>query len=208
MAQPTWADFAQLVQGFTSMGQALRQSQELNAQTVHAMHVITDRLANLGTSATQPTHFVAHAQPAAPTTDPCGAPHFRELRTFKGKAANVQKFLQDVRDAMQLLRAQLLLEQDRCVYLALFLKDGSPKQWYTYIVKSEAHLLQDFDAFCDVFKAHFGNPDVASDANNKLLALVQTGSAAAHASCYTELLIHVNWSEQTKIDNFYHSLKP
>ncbi|KAG5639932.1 hypothetical protein DXG03_002315 [Asterophora parasitica] len=61
--------------------------------------------------------------------------------------------------------------------------------------------------FCDAFEVHFGNPDVTGDANNKLLALVQTGSTAAHASQYTELLIHVNWSEQTKIDNFYHSLK-
>ncbi|KAG5635909.1 hypothetical protein DXG03_005147 [Asterophora parasitica] len=111
-AQPTWADFAQLVQGFTSMGQALRQSQELNTQIAHAMRAITDRLANLGTSATQPTHFVMHAQPAAPTTDPRGAPRFREPQTFKGKATDVQKFLQDVRDAVQLLRAQLPLKQD------------------------------------------------------------------------------------------------
>ncbi|KAG5640472.1 hypothetical protein DXG03_008545 [Asterophora parasitica] len=192
MAQPTWADFAQLVQGFTSMGQALRQSQELNTQSVHAMH---------------PMHFVVHAQPAVPTTDPRSAPHFRKPRTFKGKAADVQKFLQDVCDAVQLLRMQLPLKQDRCVYLASFLEDGSPKQWYTYIVKSEAHLLQDFDAFCDAFEAHFGNPNVAGDANDKLLTLIQTGSAVAHASRYTELLIHVDWSEQTKINNFYHSLK-
>ncbi|KAG5639802.1 hypothetical protein DXG03_003422, partial [Asterophora parasitica] len=65
----------------------------------------------------------------------------------------------------------------------------------------------DFDMFCDAFEAHFGNPDVASNANDKLLTLVQTGSAAAHALQYTKLLIHVNWSKQTKIDNFYHSLK-
>ncbi|KAG5635796.1 hypothetical protein DXG03_005239, partial [Asterophora parasitica] len=65
----------------------------------------------------------------------------------------------------------------------------------------------DFDAFCEAFEAHFGNPNIAGDANDKLLTLVQTGSAAAHASQYTELLIHVDWSEQMKIDNFYHSLK-
>ncbi|KAG5634096.1 hypothetical protein DXG03_006309, partial [Asterophora parasitica] len=65
----------------------------------------------------------------------------------------------------------------------------------------------DFDAFCKAFEAHFSNPDVTGDANDKLLALVQTGSTAAHASRYTELLIHVDWSKQTKIDNFYRSLK-
>ncbi|KAG5639933.1 hypothetical protein DXG03_002316 [Asterophora parasitica] len=112
MAQPTWADFAQLVQGFTSMGQALRQSQKLNTQTMHAMHAITDRLANLGTLATQSMHFVAYAQLAAPTTDPRSAPCFCKLRTFKGKATDVQKFLQNIRDAVQLLCVQLLLEQD------------------------------------------------------------------------------------------------
>ncbi|KAG5639922.1 hypothetical protein DXG03_002361, partial [Asterophora parasitica] len=210
MAQPTWADFAQLVQGFTSMGQALWQSQELNAQTTHAMHVITDRLAQLGTTAVQPTPFITPTQPVAPSvpiTDPRGALCFCKPRPFKGKAANVPKFLQDVCDAVQLLCTQLPLEEDCCIYMASFLEDGSPKQWYTYVKKSKTHLLQDFNAFCKAFEAHFGNPNITGDANDKLLTLVQTGSAATHASQYTELLIHVNWSEQTKIDNFYCSLK-
>ncbi|KAG5633045.1 hypothetical protein DXG03_008701, partial [Asterophora parasitica] len=34
-----------------------------------------------------------------------------------------------------------------------------------------------------------------------------TGSTTAYAACYTKLLIHINWSEQTKISNFYHNLK-
>ncbi|KAG5640646.1 hypothetical protein DXG03_007664 [Asterophora parasitica] len=154
----------QLVQGFTSMGQALRQSQELNAQTAHAMHAITDHLAQLGTTAVQPTPFITPTQLAAPSahiTDPWGAPHFREPRPFKGKAADVPKFLQDICNMVQLSRTQLPLEEDRCVYMASFLEDRSPKQ-------------------C---------------------------SAAAHPSQYTELLIHVDWSEQMKIDNFYRSLK-
>ncbi|KAG5640257.1 hypothetical protein DXG03_009635, partial [Asterophora parasitica] len=113
----------------------------------------------------------------------------------------------DICNAVQLSHTQLLLEEDCCIYMASFLEDRSPKQWYTYVKKYKTYLLQDFDAFCEAFEAHFGNPNIAGDANNKLLTLVQTGSTAAHASRYTELLIHVNWSEQTKIDNFYHSLK-
>ncbi|KAG5639387.1 hypothetical protein DXG03_003764 [Asterophora parasitica] len=209
-AQPTWADFAQLVQGFTSMGQALRQSQELNAQTMHAMHAITDHLAQLGTMAVQPTPFIVPTQPAAPSvhiTDPWGAPHFHEPQPFKGKAADVPKFLQDICNMVQLLCTQLPLKEDCCIYMALFLEDRSPKQWYTYVKKSKTHLLQDFDTFCKAFEAHFGNPDIAGDVNVKLLALVQTSSAATHASQYTKLLIHVDWSEQMKIDNFYCSLK-
>ncbi|KAG5641633.1 hypothetical protein DXG03_004570 [Asterophora parasitica] len=142
-------------------------------------------------------------QPQGPTMAQPTWADFAQL----GKAADVPKFLQDICDAVQLSRAQLPLKEDCCVYMASFLEDGSPKQWYTYVKKSETHLLQDFDAFCKAFEAHFGNPDITGNANNKLLALVQTGSTAAHASRYTELLIHVDWSEQTKIDNFYCSLK-
>ncbi|KAG5635261.1 hypothetical protein DXG03_005463, partial [Asterophora parasitica] len=65
----------------------------------------------------------------------------------------------------------------------------------------------DFKDFCKAFKNHFSNPDVAGDANNKLLTLKQTGSAAAYTTHYTKLLIHVDWSKQTKISNFYHNLK-
>ncbi|KAG5640048.1 hypothetical protein DXG03_001533 [Asterophora parasitica] len=51
------------------------------------------------------------------------------------------------------------------------------------------------------------NSCMHSSHSRRIAVSIWPGSAAAHASRYTELLIHVDWSEQTKIDNFYHSLK-
>ncbi|KAG5640185.1 hypothetical protein DXG03_000674, partial [Asterophora parasitica] len=201
-----------ILQGFNAMGETLQQSQELNMQTVQAMRVIMEQLAHIGTSATTSPQYVMPApQPQAivPTpTNPRGASHFHKPCIFKGKATDVKQFIQDVQDAVHLSRTSLPTEFDHCVYMAMFFDDRSPKQWYTSIKIDETHLLQDFEAFCEAFENHFGNPDVASDANNKLLTLEQTGSAAAYAACYMELLVHIDWSEQTKINNFYHKLKP
>lgn len=64
-----------------------------------------------------------------------------------------------------------------------------------------------FDQFCKDFKAHFGSSNIQSKASRKINALYQTGSAATYATCYQELLVHVDWSEATQIDKFYEHLK-
>ncbi|KAG5640749.1 hypothetical protein DXG03_007313 [Asterophora parasitica] len=210
--QPTWANFNQILQGFNAMGETLRQSQELNMQTMQAMRVITEQLAHIRMSATTSPQYIMPAPQPQPIilapTNPQGASCFHKPRIFKGKAADVKQFIQDVQDAVHLLCTSLQVEFDCCVYMAMFFDDGSPKQWYISIKINKTHLLQDFEAFCKAFKNHFGNPDVAGDANNKLLTLKQTGSAAAYAAHYMELLVHIDWSEQTKINNFYRKLKP
>ncbi|KAJ3743003.1 hypothetical protein DFH05DRAFT_1461187 [Lentinula detonsa] len=59
------------------------------------------------------------------------------------------------------------------------------------------------------FKGKSTDVDTFVDAvsNAKLENLTQNGSAAAYASRYHELLVHVDWSEQSKINNFYSNLK-
>ncbi|KAK7438872.1 hypothetical protein VKT23_017799 [Stygiomarasmius scandens] len=91
--------------------------------------------------------------------------------------------------------------------MSTLLADGPPKLWYCTICLSEPHLLDSFTDFISRFKEHFGNSNLAYNTNNKLKKLVQTGSAAAYASQFSELLVHVNWTEETKIDMFYNGLE-
>jgi len=133
---------------------------------------------------------------------------FREPKPFKGKADDVPGFLLEINDAIALSRNGLPTDQDKCIYMASFFEEGAAKQWYTSVRISQTHLLDSFVDFRNEFQAHFGNPNVATSAKYKIDALSQTGSVSSYAARYFELLVHVDWSEQTKIDTFYRKLKP
>jgi len=100
------------------------------------------------------------------------------------------------------------MDQDKCIYMASFFEEGAAKQWYISVRISQTHLLDSFEDFHNEFQAHFGNPNVATSAKYKIDALSQMGSVASYAARYFKLLVHVDWSEQTKIDTFYRKLKP
>ncbi|KAF5365987.1 hypothetical protein D9758_006658 [Tetrapyrgos nigripes] len=72
---------------------------------------------------------------------------------------------------------------------------------------SEPDILNSFDEFVERFKDHFGDSNLEYNAEMKLKKLKQTGSASAYASRFSELVVHVNWSESTKINQFYTNLK-
>jgi hypothetical protein len=91
--------------------------------------------------------------------------------------------------------------------MASFFGSGSPRQWYNSVKLSQPHLLNDFSLFCQQFKSHFGNPNVASEATRKIQDLEQTGSAAAYSARFHELVVHVKWNDEVKIHFFYQNLK-
>lgn len=121
---------------------------------------------------------------------------------------DVPLFLLDIVNAISLSRGTPPTDEDKCIYMAMFFNMGPAKQWYTSVRVSQTHLLSNFEGFHAAFEQHFRNPNVATMAKNKLDKLHQTGSVAAYAAQYFELIIHVDWSEQTKIDSFYKKLKP
>jgi Retrotransposon gag protein len=139
--------------------------------------------------------------------NPRGNPRFREPFVFKGKATEVNDFLMLIKDAIHLSRKALPTEDDKCIYMATYLAEGSPRQWYTAVRLKHADTLLSFDQFCEDFKAHFGSSNIQSEASRKINVLYQTGSAATYAARYQELLVHVDWSEATQIDKFYEHLK-
>jgi hypothetical protein len=134
-------------------------------------------------------------------------PSFTAPALFKGKASDVETFIDAVLDAVELCGGTLQTEKQKCIYMSTLFADGSPKQWYRAIKINEPNFLNSFANFVSRFRDHFGDTNLAYNNTNKLKRLVQTGTAAAYASRFSELLVHVNWTEESKIDAFYNGLR-
>ncbi|KAF5339905.1 hypothetical protein D9758_015029 [Tetrapyrgos nigripes] len=159
----------------------------------------------------QPTASSSRGKdPVRPSSPPPSSsykpPSFTPPTPFKGKATDVETFIDSVQDAVELLGRTLTTDRQKCIYMATLFAEA-PKQWYRAIRTSKPELLDSFTDFITSFRAHFGESNIAYVANNKLKKLVQTGSAASYASRFLELLVHVNWTDETKIDMFYSGLK-
>ncbi|KAF5354499.1 hypothetical protein D9758_012400 [Tetrapyrgos nigripes] len=124
----------------------------------------------------------------------------------EGKATDVEVFIDSVQDAVELLGRNLAMDRQKCIYMATLFAEAL-KQWYCAIRSSQPDLLDSFTNFIASFQTHFGKSNLAYLANNKLKKLVQTRLAGSYTSHYLELFIHVNWTEDRRIDNFYNGLK-
>ncbi|RXW13331.1 hypothetical protein EST38_g12525 [Candolleomyces aberdarensis] len=125
------------------------------------------------------------ASGSAPSTSGgSGAPKFREPRVFNGRADQVDGFLREIENAMYLQRRSLTTDRDRVLYMGSFLGDGFPR-----------------------FRQHFEQSDQYADALRKLGELKQTGSAAAFTSRFLELTARLDWTDQTKIQEYWNRLK-
>ncbi|KAF5362750.1 hypothetical protein D9758_011704 [Tetrapyrgos nigripes] len=145
--------------------------------------------------------------PATTSTDSTKPPTFTPPSLFKGKVTEVEMFIHSVKDAVELLGATLPTDRKKGIYMGMHMAD-SAKQWYNSIRINEDHLLDSFADFIETFRKHFGDSNLAYNSARKLKALTQTGSTAAYAARFKELLIHVTWSEESKVDQFYEGLRP
>ncbi|KAF5375627.1 hypothetical protein D9757_008526 [Collybiopsis confluens] len=160
-------------------------------------------LISQGSAAPQPPP-PAPAPAAAPVpvavTSQGKPPSFEKPDRFKGKSSEVETFVDAIQDAIELQGNSLATERSKCIYMSTFL-ENSPKQWYRGIKKSHPHLLDNFSLFLKAFIDHFGDSNLAYNATGKLEKLTQTGSAAAYAAKFRELLVYVNWTEESKINH-------
>ncbi|KAJ3531721.1 hypothetical protein NMY22_g8032 [Coprinellus aureogranulatus] len=87
--------------------------------------------------------------------------------------------------------------------------DGSPGSWYrtVEIRNRETGLLDNYPAFVTAFRKHFETPDLYADALRKLQDLMQTDSAATFTSRFEELSARLDWTDQTKIEEYWRRLK-
>ena len=210
---PTWNNFGDLLNQFHTLSMSVQETQRTSLQMVQIISNLVACVAAVPVVQQPPplttipsVQHSIHAPEgqANPQTMAC----FRKPKPFKGKADDVPSFILEINDAIALSRNALPTDQDKCIYMASFFEEGAAKQWYISVHISQTHLLDSFEDFCNEFQAHFGNPNVATSAKYKIDVLSQTGSVASYVVHYFELLVHVDWSKQTKIDTFYRKLKP
>lgn len=189
---------------------ALASVDRTQRQMGAAFEAITQQLLALNTAAQPPVPQPATAPVPPPVPTPAavrGTPRFKEPFVFGGSAAEVEPWIDEISNAVYLQRATLPDDYDRAIYLAGYLKQGSPKSWYYGIKSSNPDLLYDFDALLANFRAHFGDSDVSATALRKLKDLKQTGACSTYASKTRELHQHLNLNDFTKSDYFYNGLK-
>ncbi|KAF5344310.1 hypothetical protein D9757_014030 [Collybiopsis confluens] len=162
-----------------------------------------DEVQKLSSLMTRGSTVVPPPQPPAPAPAPTSVPvavtagkppSFEKPDRFKGKSSEVETFVDAIQDAVELQGNSLTTERSKCIYMSTFL-ENSPKQWYRGIKKSHPLLLESFPLFIKAFIDHFGDSNLAYNATGKLEKLTQTGSAAAYAARFRELLVYVNWTE-------------
>lgn len=138
-----------------------------------------------------------------------GAPKHREPRVFNGRTDQLDAFLREVNNAIYLQRRSLPTDRDRTIYFGFYLGDGAPSSWYRAIELDpiKSYLLDDYEAFINAFKERFQDPDQYVSAIRKMRKLKQTGSCAVFTNQFSELLAELDWTEQTKIQEYYDRLK-
>ncbi|KAJ2936128.1 hypothetical protein H1R20_g962, partial [Candolleomyces eurysporus] len=143
------------------------------------------------------------------STGGSSAPKFREPRVFNGRADQVDGFLREIENTIFLQCRSLSTDRDRVLYMGTFLGDGSPGIWYHTVQLNNAAtgLLDNYPGFVNAFQQHFEQSDHYADALRKLGDLKQTGSAAAFTSRFLELTAWLDWTDQTKIQEYWNRLK-
>ncbi|KAJ3965156.1 hypothetical protein EV361DRAFT_873425 [Lentinula raphanica] len=102
---------------------------------------ITERINELANivSASAQTPAVPPHPSTPPSTTPAmfnaapRSPKFKEPTVFDGKGSKVEGFIQEISDALTLLRNTYTSGQDKCLYMASYLGDGTPREWYKSI---------------------------------------------------------------------------
>ena len=203
LQQPqSWQEaMANMLNGFGTWVLNANQSQAATTTTMQALAVQINVLA---TQAPMTIHSVS----AAPSsTAPSSSIRIKEPRQFTGKASDVKAFLDKITDYMYLQCRQIMTNYEQSLLFSLYLANGNPKSWYQVICNSSPEKLNDFNSLVEDFHHHFSDSDLKSTAYHKIKALCQTGSCAAYASRFCELVVYLDWTDKSKIAAFKEGLK-
>ena len=132
----------------------------------------------------------------------------RNPRMFSGKHEEVTPFLSEVNRIIQFNAVSFPSDNHKVLFLALYLKDGIPVEWFNHLESHASPLLHNWPRFLAEFRTKFADPRLIQTAEYKLDQLVQTGSAHSYLTHFIELSSHLDMTEQTKISRFMKGLKP
>lgn len=131
----------------------------------------------------------------------------KEPSTFTGKVSDVISFISEMRQRFDYNPASYPTDLHKCMYFGSYLGSGAPKQWYQGSCEADPTFLHNFDAFVDAFKRHFGDSDLQGTVRRQLQALRQIGSTSTYAARFRELIVHLELTEQSKVEVFWAGLK-
>jgi hypothetical protein len=132
----------------------------------------------------------------------------RNPRVFNGKHEEVVPFLSEVQRIVEFHPVSFPDDHRKILFVALYLKDGIPIEWFNHLESAQSPLLHDWTGFVVEFRKKFADPRLSSTADQRLDKLKQTGSAHAYLTRFVEISSHLDMTEQTKINRFMRGLKP
>jgi Retrotransposon gag protein len=132
----------------------------------------------------------------------------RDPRLFSGKHEEVVPFLSEVQRIIEFHPSSFPDDHRKVLFVALYLKDGIPVEWFNHLETTQSPLLFNWIAFLDEFRKKFADPRLSSSADQRLDKLKQTGSAHSYLTRFVEISSHLDMTEQTKINRFMRGLKP
>lgn len=132
----------------------------------------------------------------------------RNPRMFSSKHEEVTPFLSEVNRIIQFNAVSFPTDNHKVIFLALYLKDGIPVEWFNHLESHNSPLLHNWPRFITEFKNKFADPRLIQSAEYKLDRLVQTSSAHSYLTHFIEISSHLDMTEQTKISRFMKGLKP
>ncbi|KAK1221279.1 hypothetical protein PQX77_015909, partial [Marasmius sp. AFHP31] len=183
---------------YRAMERAFEQMQKTVSEQRDLINQLTEQMIAINT---------AHAQPPPPPPPPPppvtvstssnpGKPTFKEPIVFKDS----------VEDGIELQASMLPTPRHHCIYVAGYFGDAG-RIWWRGIKNNNPALLDDFNAFKKAFRNHFGDKNLSYNAKLKIENLYQTSTAANYIARYKELVVYVDWSDASKIDQLYKNLK-
>ena len=102
----------------------------------------------------------------------------RNPRMFTGKHEEVTPFLSKVNHIIQFNVVSFPTDNHKVIFLALYLQDGIPVEWFNHLEKAGSPLLHNWSRFVDKFKKKFSDPRLIQTAEHKLVQLVQPSPPA------------------------------
>ena len=195
LAQPAYVHDLTRMLGFMNKSQVHFQE-----QITQAITVLTSSQAALASS----QGAVSDSQAM------CGSStvKLRNPCTFNGRHEEVVPFLSEVQRIIKFHLASFPDNHQKVLFIALYLKDGIPVEWFNHLESTHSPILYNWAGFMTKFQKKFADPQLSSTADQKLEKLKQTGSAHAYLTCFVELSSHLKMTKQMKINRFMKGLKP
>ncbi|QRW21043.1 Transposon Tf2-1 polyprotein [Rhizoctonia solani] len=135
-------------------------------------------------------------------------PKGAKLGQFLGKVQDVERFLQDLKDDIELQGSSFATDRQKVLYMITFLRDTqTAHDWVAGTRVSHPNYFNDFKTFTDAFEAHFGSPNKVDEALCKLNALKQSGSASSYAARFREISAALPQEEFFLSNMFFNGLK-